>query len=127
MNEYLLLSGCSLEIINIYKRYFIREGYQILKDNDRMILVKKAVKEDNINKYLEDNIIKVIMLYSERYDNRGSIFIDFSNNIDRVKKKVNLYYEEGCRKIDNNITWLIRHSFIEAYSNKFNKEMLINE
>ena len=115
MNKYELISNLTKETKEIYEKHYLSEKYELIVNEDNMILAKKTDNED-INLNHEEIIIKVIKSMIKKYNGYGILYINLTKEInsilDSIKEDTNL------RTTDNRISWPIRQAIVKAIADK---------
>lgn len=121
-SKYKLLINLSKELQKIYEKSFKEENYDLLVNEEGIIIAKKT-KDTNINLEHEDLIIRTVKSMAKKYKQLGVIYIDLSKEINSILEQLEI--DEKIGIADKRITWPIRQAITKAIIEK-NKKCLFD-
>lgn len=117
-NKYKLLINLSSEMQKIYEKSYKEEKYDLLVNEDGIIIAKKN-NDNSINLEHEELIIRTVSSMAKKYTQAGFLYIDLTKVINSILKKLR---DDGKIRIaDNRITWPIRQEITKAIVDKSKK------
>ncbi len=114
-NKYILLTNLEASTKKVYEKHFESEKYEILVNNENMIIAKQTNNND-INLEHEKTIIEVLESMARKYTSSKVLYIDLTKDINSILKKIE--GDEIVRHTDNRITWAIRQAITKAIASK---------
>ena len=88
-NEYKLLINLSSETQKIYEKSYKEEKYDLLVNEDGIIIAKKN-NDNSINLEHEELIIRTVSSMSKKYTQVGFLYIDLTKVINSILKKLEI-------------------------------------
>lgn len=117
-NKYKLLINLSSEMQKIYEKSYKEEKYDLLVNEDGIIIAKKN-NDNSINLEHEELIIRTVSSMAKKYTQAGFLYIDLTKVINSILKKLR---DDGKIRIaDKRITWPIRQEITKAIVDKSKK------
>ena len=117
-NKYKLLINLSSEMQKIYEKSYKEEKYDLLVNEDGIIIAKKN-NDNSINLEHEELIIRTVSSMAKKYTQVGFLYIDLTKVINSILKKLR---DDGKIRIaDKRITWTIRQAITKAIVDKSKK------
>lgn len=117
-NKYKLLINLSSEMQKIYEKSYKEEKYDLLVNEDGIIIAKKN-NDNSINLEHEELIIRAVSSMAKKYTQAGFLYIDLTKVINSILKKLR---DDGKIRIaDKRITWPIRQEITKAIVDKSKK------
>ena len=117
-NKYKLLINLSSEMQKIYEKSYKEEKYDLLVNEDGIIIAKKN-NDNSINLEHEELIIRTVSSMAKKYTQVGFLYIDLTKVINSILKKLR---DDGKIRIaDKRITWPIRQAITKAIVDKSKK------
>lgn len=117
-NEYKLLINLSGEMQKIYEKSYKEEKYDLLVNEDGIIIAKKN-NDDSINLEHEELVIITVSSMAKKYTQVGFLYIDLTKVINSILKELK---DDGKLRIaDKRITWPIRQEITKAIVDKSKK------
>ena len=117
-NKYKLLINLSGEMKKIYEKSYKEEKYDLLVNEDGIIIAKKN-NGDNINIEHEELVIRTLSSMAKKYSKVGFLYIDLTKVINSILE--NIEEDEEIRIADKRITWPIRQKITKAIVDKSKK------
>lgn len=117
-NKYKLLINLSSEMQKIYEKSYKEEKYDLLVNEDGIIIAKKN-NDNSINLEHEELIIRTVSGMAKKYTQIGFLYIDLTKVINSILKK--LENDGKIRIADKRITWPIRQAITKAIVDKSKK------
>lgn len=110
-NEYKLFLNLKDEMKSIYKKNLKNEEYDILINDDKMLLAKKE-NDKNINIEHEKQLLKLVESMAKRQSVKGIIYINLTAEINSILQR---YKDiETINYNDKMVSWPIRQAFTKA-------------
>ena len=117
-NKYKLLINLSSEMQKIYEKSYKEEKYDLLVNEDGIIIAKKN-NDNSINLEHEELIIRTVSSMVKKHTQAGFLYIDLTKVINSILKKLR---DDGKIRIaDKRITWPIRQEITKAIVDKSKK------
>lgn len=117
-NKYKLLINLSSEMQKVYVKSYKEEKYDLLVNEDGIIIAKKN-NDNSINLEHEELIIRTVSSMAKKYTQVGFLYIDLTKVINSILKKLR---DDGKIRIaDKRITWPIRQAITKAIVDKSKK------
>ena len=117
-NKYKLLINLSSEMQKVYEKSYKEEKYDLLVNEDGIIIAKKN-NDNSINLEHEELIIRTVSSMAKKYTQVGFLYIDLTKVINSILKKLR---DDGKIRIaDKRITWPIRQEITKAIVDKSKK------
>ena len=117
-NKYKLLINLSSEMQKVYVKSYKEEKYDLLVNEDGIIIAKKN-NDNSINLEHEELIIRTVSSMAKKYTQAGFLYIDLTKVINSILKKLR---DDGkIRMADKRITWPIRQEITKAIVDKSKK------
>ena len=116
-NKYKLLMNLSPELQKVYEKSYKEEKYDILVNEDGIIIAKKENNKD-VNVEHEEFVIRVLNSMAKKYKQGGVLYIDISKEINSILK--NIKDDKDMIVADQRITWPIRQAITKAIVGKIN-------
>ena len=117
-NKYKLLINLSSEMQKIYEKSYKEEKYDLLVNEDGIIIAKKN-NDNSINLEHEELIIRTVSSMAKKHTQAGFLYIDLTKVINSILKKLR---DDGKIRIaDKRITWPIRQEITKAIVDKSKK------
>ena len=110
-NEYKLFLNLKDEMKSIYEKNLKNEEYDILINDDKMLLAKKE-NDKNINIEHEKQLLKLVESMAKRQSVKGIIYINLTAEINSILQRY-----KNIENIDYNdkmVSWPIRQAFTKA-------------
>lgn len=117
-NKYKLLINLSSEMQKIYEKSYKEEKYDLLVNEDGIIIAKKN-NDNSINLEHEELIIRTVSSMAKKYTQVGFLYIDLTKVINSILKKIE--NDGKIRIADKRITWPIRQAITKAIVDKSKK------
>lgn len=117
-NKYKLLINLSSEMQKIYEKSYKEEKYDLLVNEDGIIIAKKN-NDNSINLEHEELIIRTVSSMAKKYTQVGFLYIDLTKVINSILKKIE--NDGKIRIADKRITWPIRQEITKAIVDKSKK------
>ena len=110
-NEYKLFLNLKDEMKSIYEKNLKNEEYDILINDDKMLLAKKE-NDKNINIEHEKQLLKLVESMAKRQSVKGIIYINLTAEINAILQR---YKDiETINYNDKMVSWPIRQAFTKA-------------
>ena len=122
-NKYKLLINLSGEMKKIYEKSYKEEKYDLLVNEDGIIIAKKT-NGDNINIEHEELIIRTLSSMAKKYTKVGFLYIDLTKVINSILD--NIENEEEITKLEKEISLLINFSSIRSIKGNGNLIVLFS-
>lgn len=117
-NKYKLLINLSSEMQKVYEKSYKEEKYDLLVNEDGIIIAKKN-NDNSINLENEELIIRTVSSMAKKYIQVGFLYIDLTKVINSILNKLE---DDGKIRIaDKRITWPIRQAITKAIVDKSKK------
>ena len=110
-NKYILITNLKASTKKVYEKHFEAEKYNILVNEEKMIIAKQTNNND-INLEHEKIIIETLASMAKKYTFSKILYIDLTKDINSILKRIE--GEENIRHTDNRITWAIRQAITKA-------------
>lgn len=120
-NEYIFLVNVDDVSLKIYKRSYSDCGYEVVRSEDNIIVLKKG--NDIVNLDREDEVLNFMISFIKRYNIKGFISIDLSNEINTIISESKGISFSSYLKKNNNITWYIRQRIAKSIGDKKRREI----
>ena len=86
-NKYILLTNLEASTKKVYEKHFESEKYDMLVNNENMIIAKQTNNND-INLEHEKTIIEVLESMARKYTSSKVLYIDLTKDINSILKKI---------------------------------------
>lgn len=119
-NKYEVIINLDEKMKEIYIKRYEKEEYQIIKNENHILFVKKG------NKYLEkekqeEYLITLALTMITKYPIEGILYISFSEEFNKILEKIEK--EEVLDIHHYNIPFFIRTKIVKAISKKHREEV----
>ena len=114
-NEYEIIANLNNETKKIYEKHYNSENYDILLNENDMILAKKNNNID-INLKHEKLISEVLVSMIKKYKGHGLIYINLTKEYNLILKRIKDI--PNIKTTNNAITWPLRQAILKALINK---------
>ncbi len=121
-NKYELFINLNNEIKKIYIKYFEEEKYELLINEEKILLARKTNNKNKINLNHELEIVKLIKSMAKRQKANGILYINLTKEINTILQRTN--NENNIKCTDNRISWPIRQAFTKAIILKENSKFI---
>lgn len=121
-NKYELFINLNNEIKKIYIKYFEEEKYELLINEEKILLARKTNNKNKINLNHELEIVKLIKSMAKRQKTNGILYINLTKEINTILQRTN--NENNIKCTDNRISWPIRQAFTKAIILKENSKFI---
>ena len=121
-NKYELFINLNNKIKKIYIKYFEEEKYELLINEEKILLARKTNNKNKINLNHELEIVKLIKSMAKRQKANGILYINLTKEINTILQRTN--NENNIKCTDNRISWPIRQAFTKAIILKENSKFI---
>lgn len=110
-NKYELIANLNNATKQIYEKYFKKEKYHILV-NEEGVLFAKKINNSNVNLEHEKIIIDLIKSMIKQYKAKGILYINLTQEISSIMKEIK--NEKNIESTDNRISRPIKKAIEKA-------------
>ena len=93
-NEYILIIDIRSETRKIFEKALLEDKFEMIKSSDEEILLAKKTLNQETDKQLEEQVLRLVLSIARKYKNKGIISLDLS-------KEINTIIEEKDKDIEN--------------------------